>query len=215
MNIYFLISILTFLFVIFMFFYLKRYIFRRTSALELLSEYRTEVYRLIAEIDSATDRDSQLVEARIKNLKSLLEETDKRISVYVRELDRSRTGEALYTSLGRGIRAAMYNPPEPAALETSTQAAQETPLPADSPSLQLTPQQALSTPVSRDSILQPVSQPQPEPASQPNGRQLLGLIEDLAVQGLPRSEIASRLEISLSEVDLAFNLLGRSGESRR
>jgi len=93
------------------FFFLRWYISQRTDASRLLEEYRDEVHRLISEIDAATDRDSQLVEERIKNLRKLLDDTDKRISVYTRELQRSRNSEAIYKNLGRGIREALDSIP--------------------------------------------------------------------------------------------------------
>jgi len=65
------------------FFFLRWYISQRTNASRLLEEYREEVYRLISEIDAATDRDSRLVEERIKTLRNLLDDTDKRI-LYIR-----------------------------------------------------------------------------------------------------------------------------------
>jgi hypothetical protein len=157
-----------------------------------LAEYRTEVYRLIAEIDTATDRDSLLVEERIKTLKALLEDTDKRIAVYVRELERSRTGEALYASLGRGSRAAL-TPPHP---------------PEDSPPVEV-PQAPPARPDSKRAVPvqdESVDQTPPAPAARVSPRQQ---IAGLAAAGLSPGEIASRLDISLAEVDLALHLLGR------
>jgi len=167
-----------------MFFYFKWYIKRRTAAEELLAEYRDEVYRLIADIDNATDRDSRLVEDRIKNLKALLDDTDKRIAVYLRELDRSRTGEALYASLGRGIRAALNTPQA-----TATMSA-----PEKQPTAVETPQAPSAETVPKA----------------PSKRQIRDQIAGLAGQGLSPAEIASRLNLSLSEVDLALNLPGGS-----
>jgi hypothetical protein len=123
------------------FFFLRWYISQRTDAGRLLEEYRDEVYRLITEIDGATDRDSRLVEERIKNLRTLLDDTDKRISVYTRELQRSRNSEAIYKNLGRGIREALESIPaeHPASSEKTeipaapgTAAHAETAAPAES-----------------------------------------------------------------------------------
>jgi len=176
MSIAIIISIISLLFSFFILLYLKWYIKRRISAEELLGEYRTEVNRLNAEIDFKTDRDSRLVEDRINKLKAVLEETDKRIATYVRELDRSRQGEALYTSLGRGIRVALKTP-EPQV-----------------------PQEAQTLPAKAD------VQPEPKP---PSKRQLRAQIGSLVNEGLSPGEIASRLGISVAEVDLALNLLRR------
>jgi len=185
MNITIIISVCCLVFCCFVFFYVKWYIKRRTSADIILAEYRSEVYRLIAEIDAATDRDSRLVEERIKSLKSLLDDTDKRIAVYMRELERSRSGEALYTSLGRGIRAALNTPP-----------AEENKQPPESAAAAV-PQQAPQT-----------IQPSAEPEEPPSRQQIRIQVANLAAQGLAPAEIASRLDLSLSEVDLALNLLG-------
>jgi predicted DNA-binding protein YlxM (UPF0122 family) len=201
MNVTLTVSIISISFCLFIFFYFKWYIKRRTSASELLAEYRTEVYRLIAEIDAATDRDSQLVEDRIKKLKEILEDTDKRLAVYVRELDRSRSGEALYTSLGKGIRAALNTEP------------------VDEISVQVPPPaQAFSAPA-RPAPQLSLVRPNIEPAAKTQGEQLTlvsptpskrlirAQIDELANEGLSEAEIASRLGISQAEVDLAMNLM--------
>ena len=191
MNITIIVIIICVSFCFFIFFYFKWYIKRRTSVSVFLEEYQTEVHRLIAEIDSATDRDSLLVEDRINRLKTILEETDKRVAVYARELDRSRTGEALYTSLGRGIRAALNTPVE-------TQASQ--------PVIQTPPVQPPLTVRQEEQLPEEPIQAEPSP---PSRKQLRSMIETMVNDGLSPGEIASRLEISLSEVDLAINLINR------
>jgi|TergutMp193P3_1026864.scaffolds.fasta_scaffold00574_6 hypothetical protein len=202
MNITNIISIVCPAVCLLMFFYFKGYIKRRTSASGMTEEHRSEVIKLMADIDRITDRDSQLIEDRVKKLKELLEETDNRIAAYKKELesrpvpppnkrpveaayfendDKSRQGEALlYTSLGRGIRAALKTPtPEPA------------------PVLELTlPFEAATAPEPRRDI-------SPKPVSK---RQIRASIDLLANEGFPPEEIASRLEISLAEVNLAMNL---------
>ena len=187
MNISYIISIICLAFCFFIFFYFKWYIKRRTSTPELMAEYAAETHRLIAEINSVTDRNLMLVEDRIKKLKDTLEEADKRVSVYARELDRSRTGEALYTSLGRGIRAALKTPVE-------TQ-----PAPAQPP----------NPPVRQEGELPPeTANVKPAPKT-PSKRQIRAQIETMVNQGLSPGQIASSLNISLSEVDLAINLMSR------
>jgi len=231
MNLSYLVSIISVLFCLFFFFYVKWYIKRRTSAVELLAEYRSEVYKLIAEIDASTDRDSQLVEDRIKKLKSILEETDKRINVYVRELDRSRTGEALYTSLGRGIRAALNtgdkSPGDKSPGENAPRESAQAPVLSSAPASSVLPAQSAQAP--RLSIVkqqgesaakrtvEPASMQSEPPAQNPpsapksqSKKQIRSQIEDLLNQGNSAADIASLLDISLSEVDLAINLLSRN-----
>ncbi|MDR0553805.1 MAG: hypothetical protein LBG76_03265 [Treponema sp.] len=170
------------------FLYFRSYIKHRAGE-EVLAESRAEIYRLIAEIDSITDRDAQLIEERIKTLKALLEDTDKRLAVYARELERSRGGEALYTSLGRGIRVALGPKAAPPAVEPVSAAGELHPGTQAAPPYDETPAQA----------------PPPAPAAK---QRLRIQIAELAAGGLSPGEIASRLDISLSEVDLALSLPG-------
>ena len=195
--------------VVFSFFFFRWYIARKTAARELLADYRAEVYRLIAEIDAAADRDSLLVEERIKTLNKLIEDTDRRIGVYMRELQRSRSGEAMYASLGRGIRAALDSrasteahtpqldlippetPPPPPSLQ-NTSAPQETPPPPHAPA---PPQEAQEPPSRKRGAKKPKIKIQ---------------IAELAAQGVSPQKIASRLKLSIAEVELALNLLHRN-----
>ena len=182
------------------FFFFRWYIERKTAARELLADYREEVYRLIAEIDAAADRDSLLVEERIKTLKNILDDTDRRISVYMRELQRSRAGEAMYANLGRGIRAALDS--RPPQLEPADSV--ESPVPAEPP-----PQEP------RTPVEPPVPQEAPREAPKdtaavkrkPKKTKIKVQIAEMSAQGLSPAEIASRLNLSLAEVELALNLL--------
>ena len=213
MTIPFVISIISLCLCVFSFFFFRWYIERKTAARELLADYRSEVYRLIAEIDAAADRDSLLVEERIKTLKKLLDDTDRRISVYMRELQRSRHGEAMYASLGRGIRAALDSRPT----EESARTAPETP-PSPETSLQNDTTVSTKASVLSETSVSPET-PAPAPPQEdesaasrkrkPKKTKLKVQIAELAAQGLPPSKIASRLNLSLAEVDLALNLLHR------
>jgi hypothetical protein len=205
MNPAYILSALSLGLCVFFFFYFRAFLKRRTAAEELLAEYRTEVYRLIAEIDTATDRDSRLVEERIKTLKALLEDTDKRIAVYLRELDRSRSGEALYASLGKGIRKGI--PADGPGGDSRTILDSQ---PAAAP--QAIGQPELEQPALIAGTVSPQvetlperKKPAPSQAAAPS--QFRAQVASLAAEGLSPAEIASRLGSSLSEVDLALNLL--------
>ena len=188
MNITYIILIILAALLFFIFFYFSWYIKRRTSVSGQLEEYRTEVIKLNAEINSVTDRNLMLIEDRVKKLKELLEETDKRVSVYVRELEKSRKGEALYTSLGRGIRAALKTEEEPAPLQPglSLVRPQEYPVPQSTP----------ETSAAKDT----------PPLKPPSKRQIRTSIDILLNEGVAPEQIASRLDISIAEVNLAMNL---------
>jgi hypothetical protein len=87
--------------VCFSFLYLRSYLRRRTGAEQILADYQDEVTRLTAQIDEAADRDTSMVEDRIASLRAAIEEADRHIAVYTRELNRQRSQEAAYAALGR------------------------------------------------------------------------------------------------------------------
>ena len=191
------------------FFFFRWYIARKTAASRLLSGYRDEVYRLIAEIDAATDRDSLLVEERIKTLRKIIEDTDRRISVYMRELQHRREGEAMYTSLGKGIRAALDSrPPSPEqALPSELPEPQDLPAAPGNAKNDNSSESKASAARKRNAKK---GREEPEESGQPAKPKIKVQIAEMAAQGLPPTEIASRLGLSLAEVDLALNLLQRT-----
>lgn len=101
MNSGLILSILSILFWALSFLYFRSYLARKTGPQRILSDFRDEVDKLIAEIDAATDRDSSLIEDRIKALRTLLDEADRRIASYSREVERRSSEERAYAELGR------------------------------------------------------------------------------------------------------------------
>ncbi|MDR0710277.1 MAG: hypothetical protein LBF77_09445, partial [Spirochaetaceae bacterium] len=61
--------------------YLKRRTGRDRILSELLADLREEAAKIEREINAVTDRDVTLVEDRVKTLRALLEDTDRRIAV--------------------------------------------------------------------------------------------------------------------------------------
>ncbi|MDR2403193.1 MAG: hypothetical protein LBD78_04115 [Spirochaetaceae bacterium] len=174
----------------FFFLYFRSYLKKRISPEGLLEDYQDEVNKLISDIDAATDRDTYLVEERIKSLKSLMEEVDRKIGVYIQEFDRRRNSEAVYTALGRKS-AQTAAPPRPDPLR-------EPKIPgSEEPSVQAAGPSASAGAVS------------PEPAP-PKPRPLREQIAELAAQGLSPAVISARLKVSLSEVELALAIQNRS-----
>jgi uncharacterized membrane protein len=112
----------------FFFVYFQAYLRRKTGPQEILADYREEVNKLIVEIDAATERDAYLVEERIKSLKAILEELDKKIALSVREFEHRRSAETLYDSLGRNAKTAVPPPPPaPPPAETAEKTPSEAP----------------------------------------------------------------------------------------
>jgi len=214
---------------------------RKISAERLIEEYRAEVHRLIAEIDIATERNCQLAENSVKKIRQLIEDTDghieernktvrqiledtnKRISVYMREQERSRRGEELYTSLGKGIRAALETKEQGTGNREKVKVNSEQ-VTISNEQLTMNNEQGTGKSEKRtgnreqgtgDSELSAAKKPSsasqsPSSKSPPSKDRKLNMqIAEMSAQGLDSTEIASRLNMSLTEVDLALTLLHR------
>jgi hypothetical protein len=170
----------------FFFIYFQARLRKKTSPQDILEDYRDEVNKLIIEIDAATERDAYLVEERIKSLKGLLGEIDKKMGVYVREFERRRSTEGLYNALGR-------NPKSPVPPAADLVPAGEVPPPEPVP---------------------PGEQKAAEgPIREPETRALKEQVAGLAAQGFSAAAIAARLKVSISEVELiiAIHNTARTG----
>ncbi|MDR2444815.1 MAG: hypothetical protein LBD44_02600 [Spirochaetaceae bacterium] len=75
------------------FFVIFFYARKRTAVDRIPPETRQEVTNIINEIDRITDRDSELIEDRVRKLKSLLEDIDRRIAVHENQLDSYKIAE--------------------------------------------------------------------------------------------------------------------------
>ncbi|MDR1257627.1 MAG: hypothetical protein LBJ86_07765 [Spirochaetaceae bacterium] len=75
------------------FFIIFFYVKNRTRPDRIPSETRQETIKIINEIDRITDRDSELIEERVKKLKSLLEDVDRRIALYEGLTENYRSAE--------------------------------------------------------------------------------------------------------------------------
>jgi len=192
------------------FLYLLRYVKRQTSAARLLADYREEVDSMVAEIDNITHRDEMLVEARIKELRKLLEDTDRRIAVYVKEVQRSRAGEAMYASLGRGIRAALESKPpqQSQPLLFNGEPADDGKAASGDGKKQKGKGRAVKTGEAEGLNAEEEADEQVL-AMPPAQSKIKVRIAEMSARDVPRHEIASKLGISIAEVDLALNLLNR------
>jgi len=177
---------------LFLFLFFLGYIKKRTTSAGVLKDHRLEIDKWIGEINGSineingvTDRNLLLVEEKIIELKKAVEEADKRLSVYVKELEKNKTGETVYTNLGKGIRAA---------LNTNSDVIQISDAFKNS-----------KAPVPKPPEEIPVKQQEP-PQKPSSKRQVRSFIDLLANEGVPPEEIASRLDISIAEVNLAMNL---------
>jgi hypothetical protein len=181
------ISIISLGFCILSFAYCKAYLRKRTGQERILAEFKEEVYKLIAEIDAATDRDTTLIEDRIKSLKTLLEDVDKRMNLHAQELNRRRNQEAVYAELGRKRMAepvSAYTAPVAGNVQTERAS-----LPQEEP-----PQ----LPGAPTVTIAPEIKPKPP--------SLTEQVTELARAGFSPNLIATKLEVSISEVELVIAL---------
>jgi len=166
------------------FLFFKFYLKRRTSQERILAEFSEEVNNIIKSIAETTDRDISLIEDREKKLKSLLEEVDKRLKLYIREMEQHTKAEKTHAAL-----SALETKPKPAA----TYAA-------------LGKKRYKGNIFARPAEAEPVPEQEPAPPPAPSvGEQIRSLMRS----GLTDAAIASRLGISIAEVEFATALLGR------
>jgi hypothetical protein len=171
----------------FSFIYFQAYLRRRTGTKRILAEFEEEVNNITATIDAAADRDITLVEERVRSLKALLDTADRRIAAYAREMDSRAAQEAAYAAL---------NPEGP-------------------------PAKAKADPVARalsgGTIALPLGEgprfvKSPNPVK-PKPRPLTDRVSELSRNGLSPEAIASRLGVTISEVDLALAVSERRQSS--
>jgi hypothetical protein len=176
----------------FFFLYFHRYIRRRTSSENIRAECGDAVARLEAQIDAVTDRDARLVEDRIRNLKKLLEDVDRRISLLSRIEDQRKPAVSLYNSLGNRITFPEAGPEKPFPPAASSGAP------------------AGNVPVGSPDSLPPNSVPGPARDSPPepgeDTRPLVERVAELDRAGFSPELIASRLGVSVSEAELAVTV---------
>jgi hypothetical protein len=190
----------------FAFLYIRSYLKRHTGS-ELLRKWQDEAGRLIAEIDAATDRDSALVEDRIKTLRALLEDVDRRITVYVREAGRQKNHEAAYAELGRRRPSAFPALPPAGEIPAGLPAAPKPPDAGEaSPSPAAPGTAGRAFPPELPRIVHPPKPVEPKPPS------FSEQVAKLVGAGFSPELIASRLGVTIGEAELAVALFQRKQE---
>ena len=226
-NLPLLLSILALSVSVFSFVFLMFYIKRRTQVKvlqnEVLSGIRPEVNDILKSLDETTERDITLMEEQKKKLRNMLEETDKRLNVYIRELELRRNAENTYEELNPGFRrsskAERSSGPKAPAADRPGEFAAGGSYQGSSNYLELGKNryrinrqvltQTAETPVSEEqpavkgSSVPPKADAAPVPPS--TGEQ----IRSLTRAGFSPPLIATRLGLSIAEVELAVALLER------
>jgi hypothetical protein len=174
------------------FFVIFFYVKRRTAADRIPEETRRAVALIINEIERITDRDSELIEERVKKLKSLLENIDRRIAAYERQAESYQAAEETQKKLDDEKKAALV---ESYRRLGRAYAPHEMPQP---PKISAT-----ENPVPQSS-----SRPEDE---QEHIRLRARKAAELSTAGIPNHEIAKRLSITVNEVEMALFLHRRGG----
>jgi len=190
-----LLSASAFVMTVFSFFFFRSYLKRRTGQERILSELREEIDSIVLSLDEKTERDISLIEEREKNLKLLLDDIDKRLRVYTRELENRRKDEAVHAALAAKPRAPTYQELGKSRRRLSAQTGETTEIAAaELPAVEPPPPPpAVSAP------------PPPEPGAMGEQEQ----IRELARAGFAPPIIASRLGISIAEVEFVMALMER------
>jgi len=183
---------------VFSFFFLKSYLKRRTGQERILSELREEIDNIVLSLDEKTDRDISLIEEREKALRSLLGDVDKRLRIYVRELEKRREDEAAHSDLAAKAKAPGY-----LELGKNRYRLNEQTLPPAASSAPAPVPEAAEVNGSHEVEPHAVD---PAPAAQiPVGKQ----IRELVRAGFTPPVIASRLGLSIAEVEVVTALMER------
>lgn len=188
------------------FFILRSYLKRRTSREWIIQEgamkeVMDEVNILLKEIDETTDRNITLVTERERSLRALTAEADKRLKVYIREMDKRPAPD-------NETRAASPAPASTAVPKTS---------PADTGGLYLDlgklsySLRHQKTAAASAPVTEPAPAPEaPKPVSvQAGPLSASDQIASLLKEGIPVQTIASRLGLSIAEVEFKAALLER------
>ena len=168
----------------FAFLYLKAFVRRRTSADHILGLLQEEVLQLEADIDVKTEQNLLLLEEKIKSLRDISNEAERRIAVYNRELE-NRASESIT------MNALKKTPPsEPLNIKAAPKEKQKE-KEADPKPVTIT--------LSREKLAI-----KPRPVKE--------RIAELQKAGFAPELIAKQLGINLGEVKLYFNLAEKSEE---
>jgi hypothetical protein len=188
----------------FSFLFCFAYLKRRTGRERILVELNDEIDRLIRDVNEITNRDTLLVEDRVKTLKALLEDTDRRIALLAGEVSHRYTQEDVNVELGK-LRGSISEPKltdsasaSPPAASNPPPAAVVSPPAAGTEKERQPPSQTYSPRVVRRAV--PIVPKPPPFAEQAAGLYRAGFSPDI---------IAVRLGAALSEVELAIALAER------
>jgi hypothetical protein len=172
---------------------------RATTTDAQIEEIRTEVSRLLVELNQATDRNIALMEDKIASLNDALAAADKKIGLLHREIEKHDVGSQIYSRLAEGRARPLPAPDLP--VQEAVQP--EKPLAVELSEKPSERESSRTAGPTRDFE---------SPAAEP----LAGLHERVLMlhrSGFSSSLIASRVGVPRGEVELIISLEQRKGKA--
>jgi hypothetical protein len=195
------------------FLYFKAFVRRRTSPDHILGLLQEDVRELEADIDEKTEQSLQLLEEKIRVLRDICGEAERRIAVFNREFEKREQETQTYAALGKkplverlvvqGEKSPREPPSEPARKRDTKPAR---PVKAAQPA-QVAPQPDPGTPEPKALNITRSGEPlaiKPRPIGE--------RITELQQAGFSPELIARRLDINIGEVELYFRLESTSNQ---
>ena len=183
LNVFFIGFALALLLLFFVFLYLKAFVRRRTSPDYILELLQEEIIQLEADIDEKTEQNLLLLEEKIRSLREICNEAERRIAVYNRELEKQDNEKKALTAL--------TNKPLVETLQVKTPKKPDLAVPKQASPLNITFAHEKLT-------LKP--------------RPIKERIAELQKAGFAPELIAKRLKLNPGEVQFYFNLSGKPEE---
>lgn len=174
-----------------MFLYLRGRIHQELNATSLLKDVQDEVDGMVRELNLSAERNIGLLEDRIEELEALLAQSDQKLVLLARELDRKEKASEVYSQLRRQAVAPAPGPedPEPGVPDPVPAAAEPAAEPAPEPVV----------------VWNPAREPGAVPEA-PRPRSLKERVLALRDQGLDPSAIAGATGATRGEVELILSL---------
>jgi hypothetical protein len=203
------------------------YVFLRSrfSQKRILSELRSEVDKLIVDLGREADRDVAILESRIKNLRSLIDEADRRILVAGKETSRRKEESDILENMSRPAedRSSVSNRPAVPAATAAPAPASSAPPSSRSARVREPEQANLLQEAFAQEPAHPAAASQPTTASEPvqiytrpvikrSDRQVEPFVPvqerviDMARKGFSSELIAGTLAMPLGEVELILDM---------
>lgn len=175
----------------------------------LMEDIHKEVHALTIDLNETADRNISLVEDRMRALRSLLDEADRRIGIMHREVENKAQEREVYTKLGRPRQAPEPLPgPAPrggSQLEGSARAMRPEAQPADLP-LEASDEEARQEAPIRLDLGRKTVEVTPAKESVIPPKSLREEAIELYNRGFSADIIAARLGATVAEIDLLVSL---------